>query len=48
MATFIFVLLGALNSAILAHAGITITDWHFWVIICCMCGGYFCGVSEDL
>lgn len=39
----IFLLLSVINTFVLATLNIYITDWQYWVSLCCVNGAYLCG-----
>lgn len=47
MSYIIYLLLCAVNGAVLATADISITNWQFWVITFCICGAYICGKKNS-
>lgn len=43
MALIIYFILCGVSGAVLASAGVTATDWQFWVETGCVCGACICG-----
>ena len=43
MTFIIYLILCGVSGVVLASAGVSITDWQFWVETGCICGAYMCG-----
>ena len=48
MISFINTLLFAIIGGALAKSDISISDWHFWVILVCAIGSHVCGYINGM